>query len=139
MTERDIPALALTLSVFAGIIILISGFLILSIGPAFIGAMIGEYPALVENQGLHGFILSMVVGLGLAGIIFGLTILIGSYMLYSHPESHALWGIVILIVSVASFLEGGGFLAGAILGMIGAILAIAWKPPELESGRETDP
>jgi len=62
------------------------------------------------------------------GVVAGIVVLVGAAMLYFKPTDKALWGMVILVVSVLNFLVGmGGFLAG-ILGVVGGALALTWNP-----------
>jgi hypothetical protein len=53
-------------------------------------------------------------------------------MLKSKPEQHSTWGVLIVLFSVLSMLGGamGGFGLGLVLGLIGGILAITWKPTQ---------
>jgi Family of unknown function (DUF6114) len=55
-------------------------------------------------------------------------------MLNSKPEEHSTWGTLILIFSVLSIFGGamGGFGVGLILGLIGGVLALTWKPIETQ-------
>jgi hypothetical protein len=54
--------------------------------------------------------------------------MIGALMLNTRPTEHTAWGIIILVFSAISILGMGGFLVGAILGIVGGALAISWKP-----------
>jgi hypothetical protein len=51
-----------------------------------------------------------------------LVILIGAIMLYQNPDSAHTWGIVVLVMSILSAVN--------ILGLIGGILAMTWKPSQ---------
>ncbi|MDD3932490.1 MAG: DUF6114 domain-containing protein [Methanoculleus sp.] len=151
MAEQGTPAVAFALSLVAGILILISGIVILMLGTAFMSGMMGGYyPGMMGeyHEGMMGgygspmdgyryptgYFPFVAAGIGIWGIVCGIIILIGSYMLYSRPASHAAWGVVILIFSLLSVFEGGGFVIGLILGVIGGILAIVLKPPYPEGG-----
>jgi hypothetical protein len=72
---------------------------------------------------------------GLVGVLFGIVVIAGSLMLYHNPADHTKWGIVILIFSALSMYGSvmGGFGVGLILGIIGGILALTWKPPQSKS------
>jgi len=49
-------------------------------------------------------------------------------MLYnSKPAQASAWGTLVLVFSVVSLLGMGGFFLGAILGIVGGILALTWK------------
>jgi Family of unknown function (DUF6114)/zinc-ribbon domain len=110
MAEK--PTAAFVLSLIGGIFILLGGGLIAAIGASFFGSLAAA--ALV---------------LGVIGLAFGILILVGAIMLYTHPEQHVTWGVIILVFSILSiFTSLGGFLVGLILGIIGGALAISWKP-----------
>ncbi|MHB1708950.1 MAG: DUF6114 domain-containing protein [Thermoplasmataceae archaeon] len=110
--ENDKPVAAFVLSLIGGIFVLLGGIIIAVLGAAltfFIGGIGGIY--------------------GLFGIIFGIIIIVGSAMLYSNPDKHTLWGAIILVFSIVSWFGSyGGFVIGFLLGLIGGILAMVWKP-----------
>ncbi|HZD43897.1 MAG TPA: DUF6114 domain-containing protein [Methanomicrobiales archaeon] len=114
----DNPIIAIILSIIGGILILINGIIILAVGTFFLPFGAAAYAA------------SIVIAVGVWGIICGIIILFGSYVLYNRPvRNHVLWGVIIIIFSILSFFAGGGFIIGAILGIIGGAVAIAWNPP----------
>jgi hypothetical protein len=131
MAEQEIPTVAFILSLLGGLLILLSGIVFLMIGAAFMGSMMG---ALVP--GLTGLVSSVIAGLGVWGLICGVIILLGAYMIYTRPDTHGMWGIIILVFSLLSFIEGGGYIIGAILGIVGGILAITWKPEKASAEAE---
>ncbi len=108
----DRPVAAFVLSLIGGIIILLVGLLI----------------------GLIGFIVTVPLGgigavIGVLGLAWGIIIIIGAALLYSRPEQHTAWGVIILVFSIVSWYGTlGGFFIGFILALIGGILAITWKP-----------
>ena len=66
--------------------------------------------------------------LGTFGIIFGAVMIGSGYMVRSHPEEHAPWGVIMLILSFLSlFTAVGGLVLGVFLGGLGGIKAIRWK------------
>lgn len=146
MAEQETPAVALALSLVAGILILVSGIVILVLGTAFMSGMMGGYyPGMMGeyHEGMMGgyggpvdgyryptgYFSFVAAGIGIWGIVCGIVILVGSYLLYSRPASHATWGVVILVFSLLSVFEGGGFIVGLILGVVGGVLAIVRRPP----------
>lgn len=139
MTDKETPVMAFILSLLAGILILISGIMFLAMGAAFMSGMMGAfYGGMMGGyQGVIGYISSMMTIFGIGGIICGIIILIGAYMINSNPASHATWGAAILVFSFVSLFEGGGFFLGAILGIIGGILAITWKPADAAAEPKT--
>jgi len=67
--------------------------------------------------------------MGIVGIVFGVIIIIAAVMVYINPTQHVLWGTLIIVFSVISVLGCmGGLGIGLILGVIGGVLAILWKP-----------
>ncbi len=117
MSEEEKPTIAILLSIIGGILILILGIIILAVGAAFMAFMVPVWLS------------SLVSGIGIWGIICGLVVLVASYLCYVKPEPYTIWGILILVFSILSFIEGGGFFIGAILGIIGGIWILMWKPP----------
>ena len=61
------------------------------------------------------------------GLISGAAILIAAYMLYNNPAQAQIWGTIVLAFSITSLLSMGGFLVGALLGLVGGILALTWR------------
>lgn len=73
----------------------------------------------------------MAFAMTVLGIVFGMIILVSAIMLYLSPTQHQLWGALIIAFSVISILSCmGGMGIGLILGIIGGILGILWKPQE---------
>jgi uncharacterized membrane protein len=58
----------------------------------------------------------------------GIVVIVAAVMLYRNPPQKTLWGVLVLVLSIVSIFVGGGFLLGLILGVIGGILALIWKP-----------
>ena len=48
-------------------------------------------------------------------------------MLSLRPLEHVTWGVLIVIFSAISFVSMGGWFVGAILGIVGGALALAWR------------
>jgi hypothetical protein len=108
------PTAAFIVSLLAGIFILINGILIM-IASAFIFVIpiAGVFVALF----------------GIGELIFGLIVMFGAIMINSDdPSKVRTGGIIVLIFSIISIIAGGGFVIGLILGLIGGILALTWKP-----------
>src|SRR5438552_13417977 len=54
---------------------------------------------------------------------------VGGFMLYSKPTNAKMWGVIVLILSIISWVTAlGGFFIGFLLGLIGGILALTFKP-----------
>ena len=114
MSRESYPSAAFTLSLVAGIFVLLGGIIGAAIGAVFtffafgVGAIIGIF-----------------------GIIWGIIIIVGANNLRSHPEQHVTWGVIILVFSIVSWFGAvGGLFIGFLLGLIGGILALSWQPPQ---------
>jgi len=107
----DKPTAAFVLSLIGGIFILLGGIVV-----AFIGS---SFTAVIGNIGTT---------IGIVGIIMGLIVILGGVMLYQKPQSHTMWGVIILILSIIALPAFWGFGIGSLLAFIGAILALVYKP-----------
>ncbi len=142
MAGQETRSIAFILSLIAGVLVLVSGVMFLVMGAAFMTGMMGWYyqgtMGMMGYRGgypnVPGFMSSLMALFGVAGIVCGIVILIGAYMLNSRPGSHGTWGTVILIFSVISLVEGGGYIIGAVLGIVGGILAITRSPAPGQGG-----
>jgi len=66
--------------------------------------------------------------ISIVALICGALILFAAIMLRITPENKKAWGILIMVFSIPSVITGGGFIIGFILGIIGGIKALRWKP-----------
>ena len=137
MTEVEKPGTAFVLSLIGGIFILLGGGAMTMLG-SWMGnygyGMMGGYGGWGGRMG-PGFGMMGGLGygfgfLGVLGLIFGLIVIISALMLNNKPEQHSTWGILIIVFSVLSVFGSamGGFGIGLILGLIGGILGVTWKP-----------
>jgi hypothetical protein len=77
---------------------------------------------------LPGLVSGIVEGIGLFGLASGIIVLASAILLMAVPNQRRTWGVLTLVFSVLSFLGLGGFVIGAILGIVGGVLALRWKP-----------
>ena len=89
------------------------------------GGMMGGYQGMMGSLGVP---FSLMQGLMLVGLASGIIVIVGAVMINARPTEHFAWGVIILIFSVISFLGMGGFVVGAILGIIGGAFAMSWRP-----------
>jgi hypothetical protein len=131
MAGENYPRTAHILALIGGILIVIDGALELG-AAAIIGSLGGVY-------GVGG---ALIAALGAIGLIVGLIVLYGSIQLRSKPGSAKTWGIILIILSLASYIGGGGFFLGLILTLIGGIMAYVWVAPTApmsQSGQWSQP
>jgi hypothetical protein len=110
------PVTAFVLSLIGGIFILLGGISEVLIG----------YTVNLEITPFNPF--EWFTVLGFVGITLGFLAIIFSVMLYLHPQHHVLFGVLVVVVSIASVVAFWGYLIGLVLGVIGGALAITWNP-----------
>ena len=115
----DKPTAAMVLSLIGGLFVIFGGAAL-----AFVGSLIGSL-----NVTGTGAASNTALGLGIAGVIMGIIMVVGGFMMYSKPTSAKMWGVIVLILSIISWVTAlGGFFIGFLLGLIGSILALTFKP-----------
>jgi len=106
------------LSLAAGVIILISGFVFYMWHLAF-------FPTMSPMMGPP---LNVTPGvLSIAIITCGVIIIAVSVMMYKTPSQNRILGVFVIVFSALSILEMGGFMIGGILGIIGGVIALTKK------------
>ncbi|MEM3746743.1 MAG: hypothetical protein QXN67_04640 [Thermoproteota archaeon] len=72
----------------------------------------------------------LVIIIGLGSIVIGILMLIGAFMINSTSKSRVTMGSILVIIFsiIAVFIGGGFYYIGTILGIIGGILGLIWKP-----------
>ena len=82
--------------------------------------------------GSPGSLASGFVGaLSVFGLVCGIIVLLSAIMLRFKPSQLQTWSILILVFSILGFFGFGGFIVGSVLGIVGAIMILRWKPPPL--------
>ena len=79
-------------------------------------------------------LVSGFVGLmGIFGLVSGAIVLVSAVKLLTNPGQTRTWSILILVFSVLSFIGLGGFIVGAVLGIVGGALVLKWRPSTLQA------
>lgn len=135
MSAKQVYVLPVAMSLTGGIILLIVSIINITWfganAPSWGG--IGDYMRSMMG-GYHNFMgayassTAFFEAVSIVSLVCGVIVIIGASVLRAHPQEHVLWGIVIIIFSVVSFVGMGGYFIGAILGIIGGILALTYKP-----------
>lgn len=130
-TER--PREAYFLSMVSGIIIAVVGLIrVILVGIGRTTIRFEWLTTVARHFGARLYLLNVEnLGLviGLSGLALGIGIVLASSMLNRRPDEHGLWGVVIIILSAMSMIVGIGIMGiGLLLGIVGGILAILWRP-----------
>jgi len=117
----DKPTTAFVLSLIGGIFIILGGLVYMVVFSILGG--------LFSFLGFAGLGIGLVA-LGALGLIWGILVIVGATMMNSgNPARVRTGSILVLIFSILSWFGAiGGFFLGFLLGLIGAILGLAWKP-----------
>jgi len=79
-------------------------------------------------MGVHDGSYEFFAVLTIIGLVCGILIVVSATMLRARPQEHALWGTFIIVFSAISFVGMGGFIIGAVLGIICGTFAISYRP-----------
>ncbi|MDA4125440.1 MAG: DUF6114 domain-containing protein [Thaumarchaeota archaeon] len=131
-TTSAYPKTGSILALLGGIVITLSGVLLVLASAFILPSM--NFPNLTVPPGMNASsipaLVSGIVGImGVFGIISGAIVLVSAVMLLAKVGQRRTWGVVILVFSILSFIGLGGFIVGAVLGMVGSILTLRWKAP----------
>ncbi len=135
-TTSAYPKTGSILALVGGVLILLAGVLFLAVSVFVLPHLNYGHYNMTVPQGLNPAtipaLVSGVVGvMGAFELVSGIIVLVSAVMLLSNLGQRRIWGILILVFSILSFIGFGGFFAGAILGMVGGILTLRWKPSTL--------
>ena len=131
-TTPGYPRTATSIAVAGGAIILLSGVLFLAVS-AFVLPNL-NYSSLNTPPNLSPAMIPALVSgfVGIMGafvLISGAIVLIASLMLLTNSGQPRTWSVLILVFSILSFVGFGGFVVGAVLGIVGGAMVLRWKPP----------
>ncbi len=136
---------AFLISLIAGILILAGGFFTSIIGILLritgfesANAEVTWPGALGSGVGLFEFGVGLM---GVVGVFAGIIVILAALMLVKRPKKRSTWGSLIILFSFFSIYGAamGGFGIGLILGLIGGVLAVTWKPKNIENqGKNCD-
>jgi hypothetical protein len=132
MTATGYPRTASILALVGGVLMLLGGVVFIAVS-AFILPHLNytnlNTPPHLNPSAIPGLVSGIVGVMGAFGLVSGVIVLISAVMLLTNLGQRRTWGVLILVFSVLSFLGLGGFIAGAILGIVGGILTLRWKQP----------
>ena len=111
VATQNKPTAALVLVLIGGIFTLLGGIAVAIIGSA-----------------VTFFLSGIGATLGLIGIISGIIMIVAAVLMNNTDISKVhMWSIIALIFTIIGLANGGGFIIGFILGLIGSILGLVYK------------
>ena len=130
-TTVEYPNIPSILALVGGSLILLFGAFLLAVSVVILPHL--NYTTVTPPQGYTGSIPGLVSGivgaLASFGLICGAIVLASAVALRLMPSQRQTWGVLILVFSILSFFGFGGAIAGAVLGIVGGIMILRWKPP----------
>ena len=129
MQNAGKPSIGFILSLIGGILIFVSSA-ISTVWFAFGSSLFGYGDFWGMMAGFHsmmGFNNDYLLGFSVLGLVCGVIVVIGSFLLNLRPLEHVSWGVIVLVFSAISFVSMGGWFVGGALGIAGGALAIAWR------------
>jgi MFS family permease len=142
MTEKSsYPNVASIIALIGGILILLGGMLLTAVSafvlPYLTYTDVNPPPDLLPS-GIPHLVSGMVGVMGVFGLISGVMVLASAVMVRLRPDHRETWGILMLVFSLLSFISLGGFILGALLGIVGGIMTLRWRPPKLLGSNESE-
>lgn len=125
VSETAKPVAAFVVSLVAGVLILVGGLFGVVGWMAWGWVWGGGWSMMGPMMGW--WIPMWLSTFSVLGLVSGIVIVASALMLQNRPSEAKTWGTLILVFSVVSLFGMGGFIIGAILGIIGGILALTWK------------
>ena len=139
--DQERPWLAFLISLIAGILILTGGLCTSVVGILLRISRFESANGQVTWPGTLGSgveLFEFGVGLmGIVGVLAGIIVILAAVMLVKRPKKRSTWGSLIILFSLFSIYGAamGGFGIGLVLGLIGGILAVTWKPKKMDNQR----
>ncbi len=125
MSVEERPYAAFVLSLVGGVLILVVGLLGLTV----LGwPMWGWWGMGMMGRGMMwGWMPGFLLAFSAVGLVSVAAVVTAAYMLYNKPSQAQTWGTIILVFAVVSILSAGGFIVGALLAILGGLLALTWR------------
>jgi len=134
MTQNAVseyPKIASIIALAGGIIITLTGLFFAAVS-AYVLPNLNysnlNTPSSLPASAVPGLVSGFVGMASAFGLVTGAVVLISSVMLLANSGQLRTWGILILVFSVLSFIGMGGFVVGAVLGIVGGALVLRWRP-----------
>jgi hypothetical protein len=134
-SSQSYPTTAFILALVGGILMVLCGLLLVAVSTIIIPHLPPSdfntnSTVTLSRASIQGLASFVVGALGVFGLISGAIVVASAVMLQASPARRRTWGVLILVFSALSFLGLGGFVAGAVLGIVGGAMALRWTPKQ---------
>jgi len=103
-----------------------AAFVLVLIGGVF--TLLGGIVLSIAGGIVTFFLAGIGAAFGLIGIISGILMIVAAVLMNNTDISKVhMWSIVALVFTLVGLMNGGGFVIGFILGLIGSILGLVYK------------
>ena len=130
MQSSEKPNVAFILSLVGGLLVFVGSSVSIvwfSVGSAPFGGFWGMMSGWHGMTGSYGFAYDYLLVLSVLGLACGVLVVVGGFILSLRSLEHVTWGVLIVIFSAISLVSMGGWFVGAILGIVGGVLAVVWR------------
>jgi hypothetical protein len=121
MSQTEKLTRAFTLSLVAGLLIVCNAVAV-GVAGAYFPWIFPTLPGSDNNAAVPFTTISVIA------LICGALVLFAAIMLRIRPENKKALGVMIMVFSIPSVITGGGFIIGFIVGIVGGVKAVRWKP-----------
>ena len=131
-TGAEYPNIPSILALIGGLLIVVVDVLLLTVALVILPHL--NYTNFIPPKGYTGspgnLVSGFVSALAIFGMVCGVIVTLSAVLLRLKPGQRQTWGILVLVFSILSFFGFGGFIVGAVLGIVGAIMTLRWKPAQ---------
>jgi hypothetical protein len=120
-TALEYPKTGSILALIGGVLIMLGGVLFLFVSAVIIPHVnFGNFttPPNFSSANVSSIASGVVGTMGAFGLVCGIIVLLCAVLLLANLGQPRTWGVIMLI-----------FVVGAVLGIIGSVLTLRWKPP----------
>jgi len=129
-TTVEYPNIPSILALVGGALIILVDIFLLTISVVILPHL--NYTNFAPPRGYTGNPGALAAGfvgaIAVFGLICGIIVTMSAVLLRLKPNQRQTWGILVLVFSILGFFGFGGFIVGSVLGIVGGIMTLRWKP-----------
>ena len=129
-SASEYPNLPSVLALIGGALIVLVDLILLTVSIVILPHL--NYTNFNSPRGYTGSPGALAAGfvgaIAVFGLICGVIVTMSAVLLRLKPNQRQTWGILVLVFSILGFFGFGGFIVGSVLGIVGGIMTLRWKP-----------